>query len=239
MKNIKTKILVSLIAFSVLTTAAGAATVPGVALVVAPSSLNETVGNTFDTAIVVKTPGNKVYAVEGTIAFDGLSCQNVTIADGLMAQSVPTCAKPYFLVGIPSGTATDMAILRVSVKAVRAGDATLALSAVDVIGEGVSLSDVATGAKYSIAENVTSNPAPKISHPKAQPKSEEVAVVSKQASSTPVTQLAAVAEFVAINSVMFWILGFLAVVLGFRYVMSKRAISAVPQSNTPPTRKGK
>lgn len=234
MKNIKTKILVSLSALLAFAPGANAATVPGVALVVAPASLSETVGSTFYSSVVVKTPGDKVYAVEGTLALDGLYCQSVMVAEGLMAQSVPTCAKPYFLIGIPSGTATDKAILRVEVKALRAGDATLELSSVDVIGEGMSLSNVATGAVYTIAENITPVDnfdgevnAPIIIHPKVQTKIDKVAIENEPASSTPSTQLAAVADFVTTNSMMLWTLALLAVVLGYRYI-SRRYEVVVP-----------
>lgn len=245
MKNIKTKILVSLIALVSLANTADAATIPGVALVVTPASLNETVGNTFSTAVVVRTPGSKVYAVEGTLTFDGLSCQSITISDGLISQTAPTCTKPYFLVGVPSGTIADKEIFRVGVKALRAGNVTIGLTSIDVIGEGMSLSNVGTGAKYSIVENATSTDtpdqevnAPIIAYPKIQTRANEVAAETEPASSTPATQLAAVAEFVTTNSMMFWTLGLLALVLGYRYFTRRYEIVVVPEKNTSPTQKG-
>lgn len=228
MKNIKLKILFSFVVFTALTSIANAAMVPGVALVVAPASLNETIGNTFDTVVVVKTLGDKVYAVEGTVTFDGLSCQNITITEGLMAQSVPTCSKPYFLIGIPSGTAVDKAVLRVSVKTVRLGDATLGLSAVDVIGAGISLSNAGTGAVYSIAKNVipvdTSEEeiAPAIERPKTPTKNDDVTLESiEQARSIPATQLAAVADFVTTRNAIFLVLSLFVLVLVFRHIRNR------------------
>lgn len=53
------------------------------------------------------------------------------------------------------------------------------------------------------------------------------------------TQLATVAEFVATNSVMFWILGLLAMALLVRRIMNKYEIVDAPQAGTPPTQKKK
>ena len=234
-----------------LTNVANAAIVPGVSLVVAPASLSQNIGDTFRASVVVKTPGSPVYAVEGTVVFDGLSCQSIILTEGLIAQTTPTCANPYFLVGVPSGTATDKGILSVSVKALREGNATLGISAVDIIGEGVSLSTTATGAVYTIAKKVTpvytSDDEPETTTEvivsKPQVKVEE-GVVSQapKASSTAATQLAAVAQFVATNSTIFWILGLLAMLIGSRRFMNKYEIVNVPQTpqkSVPPEKKGK
>ena len=83
--------------------------------------------------------------------------------------------------------------------------------------------------------NVTKKP--------AQVKVED-GVVSQapKASSTAATQLAAVAQFVAMNSTIFWILGLLAVLIGFRRFMNKYEIVNVPQTpqkSVPPEKKGK
>lgn len=53
------------------------------------------------------------------------------------------------------------------------------------------------------------------------------------------TQLATVAEFVATNSVMFWILGLLAVLMVIRRIMNKYEIVDTPQTKIPPTQKKK
>lgn len=225
MKNIKIKIIVSLAIIASLASTANATMVPGVALVVTPASQSETVGSTFYTSVVVKTPGEKVYAVEGTIVLDGLSCQSIMIADGLMAQSVPTCEKPYFLIGVPSGTASDKAVLRVTVKALRPGQVTMNILAVDVIGAGLSLSSETIGAVYSITENIKI--VPPVKHPKPQAITEEA--TTSVAISKMSTQLAAVANFVSTNSMMFWTIILLALIAWYRRIMNKGTIDQTVQ----------
>lgn len=225
MKNIKTKIIISLFLTGIIFNVAEASPVPGVSLVVTPAVLEERAGNTFEAAVVVKTPGVKVYAVEGTLAFDGLTCQSITLADGLLAQSMPTCAKPYFLVGIPSGTSGDKNILHLSVKAQHDGSAMIVPSSVDVIGEGLSLSTEAHGATYTISKRATQATLPETKTPTAI--IEEVSSNSKgdtaqQTSRFAGTQLATVAGFVADNSVVFSMIFIIAIALGYRYVTNRR-----------------
>lgn len=228
MKNIKTKILISLFALISFTTIANAEMVPGVSISVEPQTLKKDIGDTFYPSVIVKTPGDKVYAVEGTLVFDGLSCQSIMVADGLMAQSAPTCAKPYFLVGVPSGTATDKAILRVAVTPIRSGDVTLGIYSADVIGAGVSLSNVSTGAVYTIEKNTQKNVSTdrandiEVSDVNVPADIEEIDVDGKEFSQNTKTQLATVAEFVADNSVIFSIILLLAIALGYRYVVNRR-----------------
>lgn len=236
MKNIKTKILVSLVAFTAMTAVASAAA-PGVAATITPASLEKNAGDIFGASVVVNTPGSKVYAVEGTLAFDGLSCQSIAVADGLVAQSAPTCTNPYFLVGIPSGTATDKEILHVVVKAAHPGNAALGLSSVDVIGEGMSLSSVANNGVYTITEVALSPSTPNHSQVSTFKKkiAKDEALV---ATSTPSTQLALVEEFVAANSVLLALFVVLFIAFGYRYIGNRRA-QAVASQDASPTQKGK
>lgn len=130
-----------------------ASTVPSI--YVTPTGITKNVGEVFSTSINVNASESKVYAVEGTINFKNLSCESIDIADGLMAQTTPTCAKPYFLVGIPNGTNKDTAILNIKVKGVSAGEATISVSNVDIIGEGKSIGTNSTNGVYTIVNNAT------------------------------------------------------------------------------------
>ena len=150
MKNITKKILVSFFATIALASSITVAYAADPILVVAPDTLTKTIGETFHTSIVVNTTGQAVYAVEGTIVFDNLICKNITVAEGLVVQSTPTCANPYFLVGIPNGTTIDKSLVTVSLSAPHAGNAHIVLSSVDIIGEGVSLSKASAGGNYII-----------------------------------------------------------------------------------------
>ncbi|MFH1319797.1 MAG: hypothetical protein ABII90_03980 [Bacteroidota bacterium] len=157
MKRIKTTIILSAV---VLSSVIGFANVDaaGPFLYVSPASLTKTVGNIFSASVGLNASGSKVFAVEGTLVFNNLSCQSITVADGLMAQSAPTCSNPHFLIGIPNGTTSDKTLVSVSVKAGNAGAASIIPASVDIIGEGVSIGSAATGGNYTI--NAVPKPTP-------------------------------------------------------------------------------
>jgi|GEM_PF-1872521 len=149
MKNIKTKIivLVSLISsLGFFGTSFAAVT----ELYVSPASTVKNVGNDFNISVIVTTEGEKVYAVEGTIVLNNLSCKNITLSDGLVAQSVPTCSNPYFLIGIPQGTNTDLTLFKILVDGKSAGNAIITFNNVDIIDAGKSLSNAFLGGEYKI-----------------------------------------------------------------------------------------
>jgi len=80
------------------------------------SSINNA-GDVFNVSARVNPSENKVCLVEGNLSFNNLSCQSISLSDGIIAQSAPTCSNPYFLLGIPGCTTTDKAIFIVSAKA--------------------------------------------------------------------------------------------------------------------------
>lgn len=122
------------------------------AVAVIPTNVEVTTGARVLSSVVLEAASSTVYAVEGTLVFTGLSCQSITLGEGLIAQTTPTCVNPYFLVGIPSGTQVNKTLLSVATQAGTPGEARLALSAVDIIGEGKSLGTATTAAVYTIAE---------------------------------------------------------------------------------------
>jgi len=145
MKN-NTKIIISTLATFVLSaTFAGAAS-----LTVSPSSLSKKVGDSFAVSVGVSTVGSKVCVAEGTINLDKLSCSDITVADGLIAQTTPTCAKPTFSIGIPSCATSDKTLFTVVVKAQTSGSASFGLTGVDVVGEGISLGSSSSKGEYTI-----------------------------------------------------------------------------------------
>ena len=146
MKN-NTKIILAVCAtFDFSATFASAAS-----LNVSPSSLSKKVGDSFTVSVGVTAGGSKVCMAEGTINLDKLSCTDITVADGLIAQTTPTCAKPTFSIGIPSCTTSDKTLFTVAVKAPTAGTAIFGLTGVDVVGEGVSLGSSSSKGEYTIA----------------------------------------------------------------------------------------
>ncbi len=149
MKNTKIKIILSVIIC--LSVAGFAGTVEAASsLYVSPAASTKTAGDIFTASVGFSASGSKVCAVEGTLVFNGLSCQSITVASDVMAQSSPTCSNPHFLIGIPNCATSDKALLTVSVKAGSAGIASINATGVDIIGEGASVGSASTGGSYTI-----------------------------------------------------------------------------------------
>jgi hypothetical protein len=123
-----------------------------------PSTLNATVGVPFDISIQLNPADSKVCVVMGTINFNGLSCQNITIASGLMGQTVPTCASPNFIVGIPKCTDVSQNLFSISVKGSQQGQSTLSFTGIKVIGAGSNVSSIWQGGAYNIVALKTITP---------------------------------------------------------------------------------
>ncbi len=122
----------------------------GTSLYVSPASLTKNVGDSFNVTVGVSASVEKVFAAEGTLNFNGLECKSITVASGLIAQLTPSCDNPHFLVGIPSGTTAGKTLITINVKAEKAGNASVTIGGVDVIGEGKSLSTASSGGSYVI-----------------------------------------------------------------------------------------
>ncbi len=120
-------------------------------LYVSPNNLDKEVGENFVLAATVDTAGSKVCAVEGKLQLDKLSCQNIVVEEGMMAQKSPSCADSSFLLGIPNCTTENKTLFTVAVKAETAGTATVGFTNVDVVGEGFSLSSTSVDGNYSIS----------------------------------------------------------------------------------------
>jgi len=119
-------------------------------LYVSPETLTKTVGSIFNTYVGFNTSDNKVCAVEGKLVFNNLTCQSITLADGFMAQSSPTCANPYFLIGIPNCATVNTNLLTISVKSGVVGKAFVSITGADVMGEGMSVGSTYTSGSYTI-----------------------------------------------------------------------------------------
>lgn len=151
MKNNINKILFGIliaIVFASISSTVLASTIPSV--YVTPTEITKNVGEVFSASVNVSASDSKVYAVEGTIDFKNLICDSITVAPGLMAQTTPTCAKPYFLIGIPNGTNKDTSVVDIKVKGASVGPANINITNVDIIGEGKSIGTKSTGGNYTI-----------------------------------------------------------------------------------------
>lgn len=158
MKNTKTKVILSVIIFLSVAGFVNTANAAGASLYVSPASLTKTVGDTFGVSVGFNASGNKVCAVEGTLVFNDLSCQSITLTGDVTPQSSPTCSNPHFLIGVPSCTTADKVLFTVSVKAGGAGIASISFTGVDIIGEGVSVGSASINGSYTI--NAVPKPTP-------------------------------------------------------------------------------
>ncbi len=128
----------------------GTVNAAGPSLYVSPAGLTKIVGDIFSTSVGFNASGSKVCAVEGTLVFNNLTCQSITVADDVTAQSSPSCSNPHFLIGIPSCTTSDKVLFTTSVKAGGAGPASISFTGVDIIGEGVSAGSASISGNYTI-----------------------------------------------------------------------------------------
>jgi hypothetical protein len=189
MKNIKAKVFLTAV---ILLSVAGLADKVFAAssyVNVSPSGLNKTVGDTFSVDIGVNASGNKVCVVEGTMTFNRLSCQSISVTTGLQSVTAPTCSNPYFMIGIPSCTTSSATLFSMSVRADSAGSGTVGFSGVDILGEGVSIGSSSVNGNYTISAVVVPTTAP-TSAPTAVPTSVPTTAPTSRpvvnATSTPV-----------------------------------------------------
>lgn len=147
--NISKKSVLLPAVFSILSLAV-AAQASAAGLYVSPASATKNVGDTITATVGVSAGGDTVYAVEGTINFDGLSCQSITVTDGVQVQSAPSCASPKFLLGLASGVTASKSLVTIVAKAAAAGSAKISVTGVDVIGAGSSLSTAGASGSYTI-----------------------------------------------------------------------------------------
>jgi type 1 fimbria pilin len=96
-------------------------------LSVIPSTGSKNVGTTFSTSVQIDPQGNKICVVKGTVSFNNLTCRNITIASGLIAQATPTCASPNFTIGITKCTTAVKNLFSISVKGTKEGQGTISI----------------------------------------------------------------------------------------------------------------
>ena len=115
-----------------------------------PVSLDSTVNTSFNISVKIDPVGNKVCLVKGTVNFSNLTCKNITVASGVMAQTIPTCTNPSFTLGIPKCTTVAKDILSVAVAGSNVGQASLFFTNVRVIGPGTNVAFTSQNGIYGI-----------------------------------------------------------------------------------------
>ena len=137
---------------------AGTADAASTFLYVSPINVNKTAGSVFNASVGLNNAGDKVCVIEGTLVFNNLTCQGITLSSGLQAISSPSCSSPYFLIGIPNCTVSDRTLMTVSVKTENTKPSSINFKNIDIIGEGASISNAAVAGNYNVAPAV--KPAP-------------------------------------------------------------------------------
>lgn len=122
----------------------------GVILSAVPASLSATVGTTINSSIQLNPSGNQVCVVQGTVNFNNLTCQSITITSGLINVATPTCANPKFIVGIPKCTTTTQNIISLSFFGTKIGPANFSITGANVLGSGKYLGFAIQNDNYTI-----------------------------------------------------------------------------------------
>ena len=158
MKNTNIKILfLSLVLLSVFGLAA-TTQAAGNYLYVSPAATTVNAGANLTISAVAGTSGDKICAVQGTIVFNNLTCKSITLANGVMAQTAPTCSSPSFVLGIPKCATVNTTLFTVSSTAGNAGTASISFSGVNLVGVGVSVGTASTGGSYTVKAIVQPKP---------------------------------------------------------------------------------
>ena len=97
-------------------------------LSVSPASASKTASAPFNVSVQINPANNSVCVVKGAISLSNLSCQNITLASGVMAQTTPTCSSPSFILGIPKCSTASQSLFTMSVKGTKSGQGTLVLA---------------------------------------------------------------------------------------------------------------
>lgn len=186
-----------------------------VSLNISPSTLTVNQGFNFSVTGVVSTLGDKVCTVKGTIVFNTLTCQGITLAEGLMPQQFPTCADPHFVIGIPKCTTANRNVFVATVKPSQVGTASISFNDVNIIGEGIVLGSDATGGMYTVnaLPLPPKNPTPSSSLPvvaqsaKSKPAEKEQPLASTDTTikSIDFNQTAALQESKALERLLTWV----------------------------------
>lgn len=124
-------------------------------LSVSSGTTSTTVGKTFNASIQINPKDNTVCVVKGTLVFNNLSCQSISVPNGLMVQTNPTCSSPSFVIGIPQCTKSIENLISLSLKGSKAGQGSLSFINTNIIGVGTDVPFEGVTGIYTFANQVT------------------------------------------------------------------------------------
>lgn len=119
-------------------------------LYVSPETLTVNTNSNITSYVSVIPNGEKVCVVKGSLSFNNLDCKSIVMAEGLMAQKVPTCSNPNFTLGIPTCTLVNKNLFTVQSNTKNSGIANISLIDLNIIGEGVSVGSKSNNVNYTV-----------------------------------------------------------------------------------------
>ena len=149
MKMKKNKIKISFMLLAPLFFFAGIVSAES-SLYVSPETLTVNTNSNITSYVSVIPNGEKVCVVKGSLSFNNLDCKSIVMAEGLMAQKVPTCSDPNFTLGIPTCTLVNKNLFTVQSNTKNSGTANISLINLNIIGEGVSVGSKSNNVNYTV-----------------------------------------------------------------------------------------
>lgn len=119
-------------------------------LYVSPETSTVNTNSSITSYVSVIPNGEKVCVVKGSLSFNNLDCKSIVMAEGLMAQKVPTCSDPNFTLGIPTCTLVNKNLFTVQSNTKNSGTANISLINLNIIGEGVSVGSKSNNVNYTV-----------------------------------------------------------------------------------------
>ena len=149
MKMKKNKIKISFMLLAPLFVFAGIVSAES-SLYVSPETSTVNTNSSITSYVSVIPNGEKVCVVKGSLSFNNLDCKSIVMAEGLMAQKVPTCSDPNFTLGIPTCTLVNKNLFTVQSNTKNSGTANISLMNLNIIGEGVSVGSKSNNVNYTV-----------------------------------------------------------------------------------------
>lgn len=109
------------------------------------------IGDSFDINVNVNPGDENVCVIEGRINLSKLSCQSITLENGILALDYPTCQSPDFLIGILNCTNEIKELFTIEAEPISLGEGSVSFSNVDIISEGYSVPFTASEFQYDIS----------------------------------------------------------------------------------------
>lgn len=155
MNKITTIALASVIAMS-FAGIAGAETLVSVL----PASGTQTLGQAFSASVELSPAPNSVCVVSGDIVFNNLSCQSISLASGVMAQTAPTCQNTHFVVGVAQCASAVKTLLNISASASNVGGASISLANVQTLNQHGAVVSTAVNGSYTVQGSLIASESP-------------------------------------------------------------------------------